>query len=90
MNHATLRVWDEHACRRVHDASLRLLAGTGVEVKLERARELCAGAGAAVDGRRVRLPAALVEAALSSAPRSWQLRPRGGGTEPRELTPGNT
>jgi trimethylamine--corrinoid protein Co-methyltransferase len=90
MNHPTFHVWDEPACRRVHHASLRLLEGTGVDVKLERARELCADAGAAVDGRRVRFPADLVEAALSTAPRSWQLRPRGGDSTPLELTAGNT
>ena len=90
MNHATLRVWDEYACRRVHEASLRLLTGTGVDMKHEGARELCAGAGAAVDGRRVRLPAALVQQALAGAPRSWTLRPRGGDSAPLELTPGNT
>jgi trimethylamine--corrinoid protein Co-methyltransferase len=90
MNGATLRVWDEDACRRVHEASLRLLAGTGVDMKHERSRELCAAAGAAVDGRRVRFPAALVEQALAGAPRSWQLRPRGGDLAPLELSPGNT
>jgi len=90
MNRATLRVWDDHACRRVHEASLRLLAGTGVEMKHERARELCSGAGAAVDGRRVRIPPELVEQALATAPRSWTLRPRGGDTAPLELAPGNT
>ena len=90
MNHATLRVWDDDACRRVHEASLRLLAGTGVDMKHERARELCAGAGAAVDGRRVRLPAELVEQALATVPRGWRLRPRGGDSAPLELAPGNT
>ena len=90
MNHATLRVWDETACLRVHEASLRLLAGTGVDMKHRRARELCRGGGAAVDGRRVRFPEVLVEHALAGAPRSWQLRPRGGDTAPLELAPGNT
>ncbi len=90
MNHATLRVWDEPACGRVHEASLRLLARTGVAMKHARARESCAAAGAAVDGRRVRLPAELVERALASAPRSWALRPRGGDTAPLELAAGNT
>lgn len=90
MTHATLRVWDEHACRSVHEASLKLLAGTGVDMKHERAREMCAGAGAAVDGRRVRFPTKLVEQALAGAPRRWTLRPRGGDTAPLELVPGNT
>ncbi len=88
MNRATLNVWDDDACKRVHDASLRLLADTGVEMKDERARELCAAAGAAVDGRRVRFPATLVDAALASAPRRWELRPRGGETAPLELRDG--
>jgi trimethylamine--corrinoid protein Co-methyltransferase len=90
MSHATLRVWDEPACRRVHDASLRLLAGTGVDLKHERARALCAAAGATVDGRRVRIPPELVGKALAAAPRSWTMRPRGGDSAPLELTCGNT
>jgi trimethylamine--corrinoid protein Co-methyltransferase len=52
------------------------------------ARRLCAAAGAIVDDTRVRLPSELVERALASAPRSWTLRPRGGGTSPLELRDG--
>ena len=88
MNRVTLRVWDDDACSRVHRASLTLLERTGVEMKDDRARELCAAAGASVEGRRVRLPAALVEDAVASAPRSWTLRPRGGETAPLELRDG--
>ncbi len=88
MNQATLTVWDDAACRRVHEASLTLLARTGVEMKDAGARELCAAAGASVDERRVRMPATLVDAALASAPRSWTLHPRGGATAPLELRDG--
>ena len=88
MNQATLNVWDDDACRRVHEASLTVLARTGVDVKDDRARELYAAAGAAVDGRRVRIPGELVEQALASAPRTWTLRPRGGETAPLELRDG--
>ncbi len=88
MNRATFRIWDDDACRRIHEASLTLLARTGIEMKDERARELCAAAGAAVEGSRVRIPSALVDAALASAPRSWTLRPRGGDTAPLELRDG--
>ncbi len=88
MNRATLRIWDDDACRRVHEASLTLLARTGVEMKDAGARERCAAAGAAVEGTRVRMPAELVERALESAPRSWTLRPRGGETAPLELRDG--
>jgi trimethylamine--corrinoid protein Co-methyltransferase len=88
VNRATFRIWDDDACRRIHEASLTLLASTGIEVKDERARELCAAAGAAVEGSRVRVPSALVDAALASAPRTWTLRPRGGETAPLELRDG--
>ena len=88
MNRATFRIWDDDACRRIHEASLTVLARTGIEMKDERARDLCAAAGAAVEGSRVRLPTALVDAALASAPRSWTLRPRGGDTAPLELRDG--
>ena len=88
MNQATLSVWDDDACRRVHEASLTVLARTGVDVKDDRARELYAAAGAAVDGGRVRIPGELVEQALASAPRTWTLRPRGGETAPLELRDG--
>jgi trimethylamine---corrinoid protein Co-methyltransferase len=88
VNQATLTVWDDDACRRVHEASLTVLARTGVDVKDDRARALYAAAGAAVDGRRVRVPRELVEQALASAPRTWTLRPRGGTTTPLELRDG--
>ena len=88
MNRATLTVWDDDACRSIHAASLRLLERTGVDVKDDRARELCAAAGARIDGRRVQPPAALVEQALASAPRAWTLRPRGGETAPLDLRDG--
>jgi trimethylamine--corrinoid protein Co-methyltransferase len=88
VHRATLTVWDDDACRRVHEASLTLLQRTGVEMKDAAARELCAGAGATVEGTRVRMAAALVERALESAPRSWTLRPRGGETAPLELRDG--
>jgi trimethylamine--corrinoid protein Co-methyltransferase len=75
LNRATLVVWDEDACRRVHEASLTLLEECGVEVRnYPAALELFAAAGARVDGDRVRIPAEVVEAALSRAPRTWPVR----------------
>ena len=90
MHQAVLSVWDDDACARVHDRTLTLLEQTGVEMKLERARELCAARGARVQERRVRFPAELVEWALAAAPRTWELRPRGGDTTPLELAQGRT
>ena len=66
MPQAHLNVWDGEACRRVHQATQKVLETAGVEFKHERARELLQGAGARVDGTRVRIPAALVDRALSS------------------------
>ncbi len=77
MYRAALQVWDDDACRRVHEATLRVLAEVGVDVRypdgVQRFKEL----GARVDGIRVRLDPDLVESALAAAPRTWPLRSRG-------------
>ncbi len=83
-----LTVWNENDCRRLHGATLDLLADTGVDVMYGPARELFRAAGASVDGRRVRIPARLVDAALDSAPHDWLLKPRGGETAPLALRDG--
>lgn len=77
MYRAALRVWDEAACRRVHEATLRVLADVGVDVRYPEGVELFRRLGARVDGIRVCLDTGLVDAALASAPRSWPLRSRG-------------
>ena len=77
MSRAILSIWTEDDCRRVHEATLRVLEETGTEVRHERARELLARAGARVEGTRVRLPRALVEEALKKAPASCEVRARG-------------
>ena len=74
---ARLIVWDDAACWRVHEATLALLEETGVEVRHEGARELLADAGARLDGTRARIPAALVDKALQTAPRRFALKARG-------------
>ena len=89
MGEARLTVWSEAECRRVHEATLELLADTGVDVRYEPALELFKAAGATVDGRRVRIPARLVGEALASAPREWLLKPRGGETESLVLRDGS-
>ena len=76
---ARLVVWDDEACWQVHEATLALLEEAGVEVPFEPARELLAAAGARVSGTRVRIPAALVDGALGSAPRRFVLKSRAGG-----------
>jgi trimethylamine--corrinoid protein Co-methyltransferase len=69
---------DEGERDQVHHASLRILAETGVRFHGERALPLLADAGAEVDleARTARIPRALVEAALATAPRSFVLGAR--------------
>jgi len=83
-----LTVWGDDDCRRLHAATLELLADTGVEVMYEPALQLLQAAGADVQKRRVRLPPRLVDEAIAKAPREWLLRPRGGETEPLVLRDG--
>ncbi len=88
--HARLCVWDADACATVHAATLDVLADTGVEMRHERARVLCAAAGARVDGTRVRFPAELIDQAIANVPRAWQLKPRGGAARPLRLAIADT
>ena len=86
---ATLTLWNEADCRRLHEATLTLLADVGVEVLQDEASlRLYAELGADVHGTRVRFAPDLVERALASAPREWVVRPRGGDTEPLQLRDG--
>jgi trimethylamine--corrinoid protein Co-methyltransferase len=85
MNEARLTIWDDAACRRVHEATLEILAETGIEVRYAPAVEIFAKAGALVDGTRVRIPAKLVDEALAWAPRDATIVPRGGDTAPLVL-----
>ena len=88
---ARVRVWDDAACARVHEASCRVLAETGAEVRHPRALELLRQAGAGVTGTRARLPRELVERALASAARRCVLKGRAAdGSLDRELADGNT
>ncbi len=73
------------AARRaeVHERALAVLARTGLRVESDRARQVLAASGATVDEgeRRVRLPRAVVEAALAAAPRTFSLGGRRPGWE---------
>ena len=60
-------------CERIHMASLEILERTGLDVHDPEARQLLVQAGARADGVRTRLPAPLVERALSAgAGRRWR------------------
>ncbi len=78
---------DERVCSEVHQATLEVLEGTGVDVRHEKALALLGKAGARVDGARVRIPRELVDEALAQAPRTVTLASRG-GAQPLRLEPG--
>lgn len=66
-------------CRKIHNASLEILIRTGIQLHDEEAVNLLEEAGAFVaDGNRVRIPAGLVEKALSTVPKRVTLYNRYG------------
>lgn len=71
----------------IHQATLRILDETGVVLTLPEAREILSGAGATVQGERVRLPPELVEREVAHCPSQVIVRGRGGET--RALGDGN-
>ncbi|MBE9507827.1 MAG: trimethylamine methyltransferase family protein [Chloroflexi bacterium] len=54
--------------KRIHEASLAILARTGVQVEQPEALRLFTEAGADVDGNRVRLPRSIIEDGVDKAP----------------------
>lgn len=55
--------------RQIHEASLKILLRTGVQVDEPQALKILSEAGAQVDGRSVRFPGWLVEQAVERAPK---------------------
>ncbi len=65
-------------CQKLHQASLQVLEGTGVRLHEPAAVELLRKAGSRVEeGNRVRIPAKLIEHALTTAPKQVVLHNRG-------------
>lgn len=77
MSTMTISVLGQSDVERLHAATLRVLREVGVEIGHQRAAELLAASGAAVEGTRARIPEQLVEQALSTAPRSFRVKWRG-------------
>jgi trimethylamine--corrinoid protein Co-methyltransferase len=67
------RVLSDGQIEKVFQATLECLNRTGVEVRNAEARDLLAGAGARVDGLRVRIPPHIVQDAVAANPRSFTL-----------------
>ncbi len=64
-------------CQRIHQASCAILERTGVRVYHEGGLKLLQQAGARVEGDWVHIPAEMVDAAIASAPRGFNLYRRG-------------
>jgi trimethylamine--corrinoid protein Co-methyltransferase len=74
-----LRRLSDDQLERLHHASLEILERTGVRLYEPEALDLLRSKGVTVEeGNRVRIPLALVEWALSTAPKSVTLYDRGG------------
>lgn len=74
----TLRVINDDQIAQIHMATLEVLERTGVKMTHPRGLELLSGAGARVDGDRVRIPAWMVEDAIRKAPSRVVLGKRNG------------
>ncbi|MCG8615747.1 MAG: trimethylamine methyltransferase family protein [Desulfobacterales bacterium] len=64
-----MKILDDNQLAEIHAATLKVLENTGVSIKHPKGREILAEAGCHIDGDRVRIPAALVEKAIASAPK---------------------
>jgi trimethylamine--corrinoid protein Co-methyltransferase len=73
-----LQVINDDQIRHIHMATLEVLERTGVKMTHPRGLELLDGAGAQVDGDRVRIPGWLVEDAIRKAPSRVVLGNRNG------------
>ncbi len=69
---SSIRLLSKSRLMRVHDATLQILDQTGLIFKSEQARTLFQRHGAKVDGEVVFIPEKMVEAALDSAPPTFQ------------------
>ncbi len=78
-----MSVFSDDEAANMHDAALRVLEDLGMKVLLPEARAIYAQGGARVDGDMVHIGRDMVEAALSTAPRSIHCR---AGSAGRDVT----
>ncbi len=74
-----LTVLNQGDIQAIHDAALRILAGTGIALSGDEARALLLDFGASERDGRTCLPPTLVEGCLARCPPQVTLRGRGGG-----------
>jgi trimethylamine--corrinoid protein Co-methyltransferase len=72
------RILSDEQRGRIATAAFDLLQGVGVRLTEPQARELLHGAGARIDGQRVRIPVELITQAIDSAPSSIAIYTRHG------------
>jgi len=72
------RVLSDPQIERIYQATLECLNRTGINVLNAEARDLLAGAGARVDGVRVRIPPHIIQDAVAANPRSFTIWGRDG------------
>lgn len=68
-----MKILNDQQLSDIHLAALEVLETTGVVMTHSKGLEIMAGAGCTVEDGRVRIPAALVEKSISSAPKSLTL-----------------
>jgi len=76
-----LTVLDPEEVEAIHQASLRVLAETGIQLTHSKGRELLTGRGAVVKDERVFLPPELVESEMAFCPHQVHIRGRQGETK---------
>jgi len=69
----SMQILNEKQLTAIHKATLTLLETTGVVIKHPKALEILGAAGCEIAEGRVRIPAALVEKAISTAPKKVTL-----------------
>ena len=77
-NVISLNIMTEDQLERIHCSTLDILERVGVKVFEPEALELLHGGGAKVEGELVKIPAWLVQQALTTAPRTVSLATRNG------------
>lgn len=73
------RVLSDSQCREIFHASLECLKRVGVRIQNKEAQALLAAAGSDIEGDQVRIPAGIVQDAISCTPRTFTIYGRGNG-----------
>lgn len=71
-----IQMQDRQGLEELHEASVKVLEVTGVDLQSQSAVDLFKSRGALVDGSRVKIPRKMVETAIESAPASFVLHGR--------------